>query len=64
LESRMNEQQVDKLIETGALSATNVLVRFITDEGRFRKVKFLVTDADKVDLREMLTTWIKARRQD
>ena len=60
----MNEQQVDKLIETGALSATKVLVRFITDEGRFRKVKFLVTGADKVELRGMLTTWIKARRQD
>jgi hypothetical protein len=60
----MNEDHVEKLIETGALSASNVLVRFITDEGRFRKVKFLVSDADKVELREMLVTWVKARRQD
>ncbi len=60
----MNEQQIEKLVETGALAASNVLVRFITDEGRFRKVKFLVTDADKVELREMMTTWINARRQD
>lgn len=60
----MTDEQIDKLIETGALSASNVLVRFITDEGRLHKVKFLVADADKVELREMLTTWIKARRQD
>lgn len=60
----MTEEQVEKLVETGALSATNVLVRFITDEGRFRKVKFLVSDADKVELREILVNWIKARRQD
>lgn len=60
----MTEEQIEKLIETGALTATNVLTRFITDDGRFRKVKFLVSDADKVELREMLVTWIKARRQD
>ena len=60
----MNEDHVEKLIETGATSASNVLARFITDETRFRKVKFLVSDADKVELREMLVTWAKARRQD
>jgi hypothetical protein len=60
----MNEDHVEKLIETGALSASNVLARFITDETRFRKVKFLVSDADKVELREMLIQWAKARRQD
>ncbi len=60
----MNEQQIDQLIETGALSAANVLTRFITDSGRFRKVKFIVSDADKVELREKLVEWVKARRQD
>lgn len=59
----MNEEQIERLIETGALSATNVLARFITDETRFRKAKFLVSDADKVELREMLVQWAKARRQ-
>lgn len=60
----MNEDHVEKLIETGALSATNVLARWLTDETRFRRVKFLVSDADKVELREMLIQWAKARRQD
>lgn len=60
----MTDEQIDKLIDTAALSASNVLTRFITDEQRFRKVKFLVSDADKVELREMLVNWVKARRQD
>lgn len=59
----MNEEHVEKLIETGALTASNVLARFITDEQRWRKVKFLVSDADKVELREMLVRWVKDRRQ-
>lgn len=60
----MNEDHIDRLIETGALSATNVLARFLTDDQRWRKVKFFVSDADKVELREMLVRWAKDRRQE
>jgi hypothetical protein len=59
----MNEDHIERLIETGALAATNVMERWLKDEQRWRKVKFHVTDADKVELREMLVRWAKERRQ-
>lgn len=59
----MNEDHIERLLQTGARTVVTVAERWIKDEQRFRKVPFLVSEADKVELRDLVVSWMKARRQ-
>lgn len=60
----MTEEQLDHAVGIYALSASTVMCRALRNEKRFKSVRFHVSDADQVELREYLKAWALAKRTD